>query len=158
MTLGYSCNKISAMFAVSILAPGRIKGHALESAFANYAKRLKWSLEVVEIDGKNTEDEHKKILEKIDPKAVLIALDEKGKTLSSREFASRIETFQNQGYSKAQFILGGADGLSDDIRQKAALLMSFGKQTWPHILCRVMLLEQIYRAEQILAGHPYHRD
>ncbi len=146
------------MFSVSILAPGRIKGHALEAALADYQKRLKWSLEIIEIDGKKTEDEHRKILEKLDPKAKLIALDEKGKSLSSRNFATKIENFQNQGISKIQFVLGGADGLSDGIRNRADLLLSFGRQTWPHILCRLMLVEQIYRAEQILAGHPYHRD
>ena len=146
------------MLSVSIIAPGRLKGHVLEPAFADYQKRLKWSLEIIEIDGKNTADEQRKILEKIDPKAKLIALDEKGKTLSSREFSAKIENFQNQGFSKIQFVLGGADGLNNDIRQKADLLLSFGRQTWPHILCRLMLVEQIYRAEQILAGHPYHRD
>ncbi len=146
------------MLSISIIAPGRMKRHVLEPAFEDYAKRIKWSIEIIEIEAKNTADEHQKIDDKIDPKAALIILDERGKSLPSRDFASKIENFQNQGISKIQFILGGANGLNDSIRQKAKLLLSFGAQTWPHILCRLMLVEQIYRAEQILAGHPYHRD
>jgi 23S rRNA (pseudouridine1915-N3)-methyltransferase len=85
-------------------------------------------------------------------------MDERGKSLPSLKFADKIRDLQNQGRSHIQFIIGGADGLGDDIRKRADLLLSFGAQTWPHMLARVMLLEQIYRCQQILSGHPYHRE
>ena len=126
--------------------------------FEHYARQIHGKLNLIELDGKNTKDEQDKILSKLDPKAALIVLDERGKSLSSREFASRMNDIQVQGQSKIQFVIGGADGLNDDIRSKAHLLLSFGNQTWPHMMIRVMLIEQIYRAQQILSGHPYHRD
>jgi 23S rRNA (pseudouridine1915-N3)-methyltransferase len=82
----------------------------------------------------------------------------RGKTIPSRTFAQKIDDIQNSGISTIQFMIGGADGLSDEIRARAKFLLGFGSQTWPHLLARVMLIEQIYRAQQILAGHPYHRD
>ena len=85
-------------------------------------------------------------------------LDEKGKTITSSEFARDIELFQTSKNGKTQIIIGGADGLSDEIRQRADLLLSFGQQTWPHMMVRIMLLEQLYRAEKIIANHPYHRE
>lgn len=135
-----------------------MKGDALAPAWDNYAKRLQWKLILHELEGKSTPDEHDKLLSKINPQAALIILDEKGKTLPSRTFAQKIDEIQNSGISTIQFVIGGADGLSDEIRTRATLLLSFGTQTWPHLLARVMLIEQIYRAQQILAGHPYHRD
>ena len=85
-------------------------------------------------------------------------MDERGTSLSSRDFAAKIDGFQNNSFGTVQFIIGGADGLSDDIRKKAHFMMSFGKQTWPHMLARAMLAEQLYRATSILANHPYHRE
>lgn len=135
-----------------------MKGHVLAPALDEYIKRLRGRLTITELTGKNTKDEHQKILEKITPNAPVIVLDETGKTLSSRDFSARIKTYQNDGVSTLQFIIGGADGVSDEIRERANLCLSFGAQTWPHMMVRVMLAEQIYRAEQILSGHPYHRD
>lgn len=126
--------------------------------FEHYTRQIHAKLHLIELDGKNTKDEQDKILSKLDARATLIVLDERGKSLSSREFASRINDIQVQGQSKIQFVIGGADGLNDDIRGRAHLLLSFGSQTWPHMMIRVMLIEQIYRAQQILSGHPYHRD
>ena len=88
---------------------------------------------------------------------VIIALDERGKHLSSEEFAHRLGTWQDNGIPAAAFLIGGADGHSPEVRQKAHLLLAFGKMTWPHMLARAMLAEQIYRAKTILDGHPYHR-
>ena len=89
---------------------------------------------------------------------LIVALDERGETLSSPEFAIKISGWQNQAPgNEITFLIGGADGFDNEVRKKAKFLMSFGKQTWPHMLVRVMLLEQIYRAQQITAGHPYHR-
>ncbi len=90
--------------------------------------------------------------------SVTICLDERGKTLSSREFAAALEKFQDQGARHASFLIGGADGLAADLRAEADLTLSFGRMTLPHMLARVVLAEQLYRAATILAGHPYHRD
>lgn len=146
------------MPAIDIIAIGKLKNDSLLDVFEDYRKRLQWKLSLIELEGKNQADEISKIEEKLDPRAGLIIMDERGQNLGSRDFAAKIDHFQNKGVSSLQFVIGGADGLSDDIRKKAALMLSFGKLTWPHKLARVMLIEQIYRAQQILAGHPYHRD
>ncbi|MEC7396110.1 MAG: 23S rRNA (pseudouridine(1915)-N(3))-methyltransferase RlmH, partial [Pseudomonadota bacterium] len=90
--------------------------------------------------------------------ATIVALDETGRNLTSREFAKRLSHWRDTGTNELVFIIGGADGLTDEIRNKATLVMAFGKSTWPHLLVRGMLAEQLYRAQQIHAGHPYHRD
>lgn len=146
------------MLSIDLIAVGKLKNDPLLDVFADYSKRLQSKFTLIELEGKTQADQLSKIEEKISTQAALIVLDERGQTLSSREFAAKIEDFQNKSYNHLQFVIGGADGLSDSIRKKASLLMSFGKQTWPHMLARVMLVEQIYRAQQIIAGHPYHRD
>lgn len=146
------------MPAIEIIAVGKLKNDPLLDVFDDYRKRLQWKLSLTELEGKNQADELSKIEEKLDSRAALIILDERGQNLGSRDLAAKIDDFQNKGVSSLQFVIGGADGLSDDIRKKSALMLSFGKLTWPHKLARVMLIEQIYRAQQILAGHPYHRD
>ncbi len=146
------------MLAIDIIAVGKLKNDPLLDVFEDYAKRLHGKFTMIELDGKTQADQISKIEEKLNPQAALIVMDERGQSLSSRDFAAKIEGFQTNGYSHLQFVIGGADGLSDSIRKKASLLLSFGKQTWPHMLARVMLVEQIYRAQSILAGHPYHRD
>jgi 23S rRNA (pseudouridine1915-N3)-methyltransferase len=88
--------------------------------------------------------------------AVLIALDARGKNLSSADLADRLARWRDADASVA-FVIGGADGLADSIADKAKLVLSLGAMTWPHLLVRGMLLEQLYRAQQILSGHPYHR-
>ena|SRR5215211_4430858 len=93
----------------------------------------------------------------IPEKSVLVALDERGKNIDSAAFAQHLGRFRDQSVGNTIFTIGGADGLSPDLRRKAKLTIAFGAATWPHQLVRVMLLEQIYRAATILAGHPYHR-
>lgn len=88
----------------------------------------------------------------------LIALDERGATWSSRVFADRIAAWRDQGWAELAFAIGGADGLDVGVLDRAGAIMSLGPMTWPHLLVRGMLLEQLYRVQQILAGHPYHRD
>jgi 23S rRNA (pseudouridine1915-N3)-methyltransferase len=78
--------------------------------------------------------------------------------LGSRDFAARLKAWEEQGASEILFLLGGADGLSPELRSQANFVLSLGQMTWPHLLARAMLVEQIYRAQQILSGHPYHRD
>lgn len=90
--------------------------------------------------------------------AVTICLDERGKTLSSREFADKLVQFQDNGARHAVFMIGGADGLDKSLRAEADLVLSFGRMTLPHMLARVILAEQLYRAATIAVGHPYHRD
>lgn len=88
----------------------------------------------------------------------IIALDEGGKPLSSREFADQLAGWQRQGSSSFAFVIGGADGLADAVLKKAHLRWSFGRVTWPHMLVRALLAEQLYRAYSLLTNHPYHRD
>lgn len=88
----------------------------------------------------------------------LVALDERGAAWSSVELASRLAGWRDAGHSAVAFAIGGADGLGTAILERADAVVSLGPMTWPHLLVRGMLLEQLYRAQQILAGHPYHRD
>jgi len=145
------------MSSIDLIAVGKLKNDPLADVFADYQKRMTWKFALRELEGKTQADANAKIMAQIDPKAALIILDERGKSLSSRDFAAKIESWQT-AFPKIQFVIGGADGLSDDIRKKATMLMSFGAQTWPHMMARVMLMEQIYRAQAIIANHPYHRD
>lgn len=98
------------------------------------------------------------LLERTLPKAaVVIALDERGTLLSSPAFAKRLGDWRDQGQSDLTFIIGGADGLAPELRRRSDFRLSFGQMVWPHILARVMLAEQLYRAATILSGGPYHR-
>ena len=90
--------------------------------------------------------------------AVTIALDERGKLLTSPDFADLLGRWRDEGRGDAAFVIGGADGIAPELRQKADFKLSFGKMVWPHMLVRVMLAEQLYRAASILAGAPYHRE
>ena len=93
----------------------------------------------------------------IPEKSVLVALDEHGKSIDSASFARHLGDWRDEGIANTIFAIGGADGLSPDLQRKAKIRIAFGSATWPHQMVRVMLLEQIYRAATILAGHPYHR-
>jgi len=89
--------------------------------------------------------------------AALCVLDERGKTVSSPEFAQVLAQWRDAGRQDAAFVIGGADGVDPSLRSRADLAISFGRMVWPHMLVRVMLAEQLYRAATILAGSPYHR-
>lgn len=89
--------------------------------------------------------------------ARLIALDSQGKSLSSEDFADLLGRWRDEGLRETAFVIGGAEGLDPDLRGEATMVLSLGPQTWPHMLVRVMLAEQLYRAQTILTGHPYHR-
>jgi len=92
------------------------------------------------------------------PKGALVcALDERGKLMSSPDFAALLARWRDQGRQDAAFLIGGADGIDAPLRARADAALSFGKMVWPHMLARVMLAEQLYRAASILAGNPYHR-
>jgi 23S rRNA (pseudouridine1915-N3)-methyltransferase len=89
--------------------------------------------------------------------ALIVALDERGRAEPSEAFAARVGRWRDDGVSDLAFVIGGADGLAASLRAEAGHVLAFGPMTWPHMLVRVMLAEQIYRAVSILAGHPYHR-
>lgn len=98
------------------------------------------------------------LLEKMVPDgAVRVVLDERGKVFSSVEFAEALARWRDDGRGDVAFVIGGADGIDPAFRARADMAMSFGKMVWPHMLARVMLSEQLYRAATILAGTPYHR-
>jgi 23S rRNA (pseudouridine1915-N3)-methyltransferase len=93
----------------------------------------------------------------IPDRAVIVSLDETGKSLTSAAFSGQLQRWREEAVPTLVFVIGGADGLSPDLRRKAKLTLAFGAATWPHQMVRVMLLEQLYRAATILSGHPYHR-
>jgi 23S rRNA (pseudouridine1915-N3)-methyltransferase len=97
------------------------------------------------------------ILAAIPASSVLVTLDERGDNIDSAAFARQLGRWRDEQVANTIFVIGGADGLSPDLRRKAKLSIAFGSATWPHQMVRVMLLEQVYRAATILAGHPYHR-
>ena len=146
---------------INILAVGKQKKSPTLDLCNEYLKRMKWKVNLKEIDSpksSNSSQEAVLIEKHLPDSAFIIALDERGKTLGSEDFSENIEKWVNQApNNELFFLIGGADGFNDVIRKRANFLMSFGKQTWPHMLVRVMLLEQIYRAQQIADGHPYHR-
>ncbi|MAH06406.1 MAG: 23S rRNA (pseudouridine(1915)-N(3))-methyltransferase RlmH [Pseudomonadota bacterium] len=149
---------------IEVISCGRLKKGPMKDLIDEYQSRIRWSLTIHEIESRYREpdnqqaDEERKILDKLDSHAFIVVLDERGNGLKSLDFAKTIENLQNTGENHIQFIIGGAEGLTAPVRDKANLLLSFGQQTWPHMLARVLLLEQIYRAQQIIAGHPYHRE
>lgn len=152
------------MLKIDLIVVGKLKKGPLFELSQDYTQRLNWTLKTIEVESKLTEakavkqDEARKIAEHIESTAFVIVMDEKGNGLRSLDFANTLQNLQDTGENHIQFIIGGADGLTEDIRGRANLLLSFGQQTWPHMLVRAMLLEQIYRAQQILVGHPYHRE
>jgi 23S rRNA (pseudouridine1915-N3)-methyltransferase len=98
------------------------------------------------------------ILGALSARARLIALDERGTVWSSRGLADQLAAWRDEGVAELAFAIGGADGLGAEVLDRADTTLSLGRMTWPHLLARCMLLEQLYRAQQILAGHPYHRE
>lgn len=146
-----------------IAAIGKAKASPEQQLYQDYAKRLKWKLECKEFDVKSANAAERKtregeqLLSALKGYDRIIALDEKGKELSSSQFAEQLRQWQNQGNSSFAFIIGGADGLDKSVLQKSHLVWSLGKVTWPHMLVRALLAEQLYRAWSILNNHPYHR-
>jgi 23S rRNA (pseudouridine1915-N3)-methyltransferase len=155
-----------------VIAIGRLKqGPERELAeryrqrFDDIGRQLGFrGLEIHEIPESRARDAATRIAEEaaaisaaIPEKSVVIALDERGGNIDSTAFARHLGRWRDESIANAVFAIGGADGLSPDLQRKAKLKVAFGSATWPHQMVRVMLLEQIYRAATILAGHPYHR-
>jgi 23S rRNA (pseudouridine1915-N3)-methyltransferase len=122
------------------------------------------SFDIVEIKESRAGDAARRMLEEsiaianvIPERAVIVIMDGRGESLSSGAFAGRLQGWRTEDKPAVVFIIGAADGLAPSLREKASLAIAFGAATWPHQLVRIMLLEQLYRAVTILAGHPYHR-
>lgn len=144
---------------IYILAIGKCKkGSPEDMLIKEYQKRLNWELIIKEKDNDERQKEAKFLLENIPSMAKVVVLDERGENMKSLEFAKRIGDWQIEGVSDICFLIGGADGHTDEVRKRADMLLSFGKLTMPHMLIRAILTEQIYRAQTILNHHPYHRE
>jgi 23S rRNA (pseudouridine1915-N3)-methyltransferase len=151
----------------TILSIGKFENSPHKAVFENYIKRLKWKVELKEFDLKNStnssvekikEGEGALILKALKPSSKLIALDEKGQQFTSQNFAKLISSFALHGDSDLSFAIGGSNGLSPEVLKQAALKISFGLATFPHLMVRSILAEQLYRASTILAGKPYHKE
>ncbi|TXC67743.1 23S rRNA (pseudouridine(1915)-N(3))-methyltransferase RlmH [Sphingorhabdus soli] len=135
-----------------IIARGKI-GRGPEAELVDrYAKRLAWPHKITELP-----DTGGKLPAPVTP-GVTVLLDEKGEQLSSMTLARRLERWRDDGMREARFLIGAADGFDEAQRSEADLLISFGRATWPHLMARAMLAEQLWRATSILANHPYHRE
>jgi 23S rRNA (pseudouridine1915-N3)-methyltransferase len=145
---------------VTILSVGHKMPAWIEDGFHEYARRMppEIRVELVELKpGKTKADEGKRMLAALPQGATLLALDERGKAVSTPGLSVMLSGWMRDG-SHPAFAIGGADGLSDDVRQRADKLLSLSALTLPHQLVRVVLAEQLYRAWSILARHPYHRE
>ena len=135
-----------------IVARGRIGRGPEAELTARYAKRIVWPFvvtELPEIGGR--------VADAVSP-VKIVALDEGGDALTSTAFAKLLEGWRDNGIREVRFLIGAADGLTPEERASADRVLSFGTATWPHLMVRAMLAEQLYRATTIIAGHPYHRE
>ena len=150
---------------ITLVAVGRLRQGPEKSLVDHFANRISWQFEIREVEEKRTLDgdtlkrrEAELLLNNCPSKSQIIALDERGKDISSREFANKLGDWQNDRIRDISIIIGGPSGLHNVLLKQANLIISFGRLTWPHMLARGMLVEQLYRAQQIIAGHPYHRE
>ena len=135
-----------------IVARGRI-GRGPEAELVDrYVRRISWPLRITELPDTGGR------MPAMEPNGALIVLDEKGEQLGSMALAHRLERWRDDGKREARFLIGAADGHAPADRDAADLLIAFGRATWPHLMARAMLAEQLWRATSILANHPYHRD
>ena len=135
-----------------IVAAGKIGRSPEAELVERYIKRIAWPTKITELP------ERGGTAPPMPANGVSILLDERGRALSSMALARQLQRWRDDGKREARFVIGGADGHSQAERDKADLLLSFGPATWPHLLARAMLAEQLFRATSILANHPYHRE
>jgi 23S rRNA (pseudouridine1915-N3)-methyltransferase len=135
-----------------IVARGRIGRGPEAELVERYLTRVSWPTKVTELPDSGGK------VPLPPPAAKTVILDEKGKTLSSIAFAEQLGRWRDDGVREIRFLIGAADGFDDAARAEADLLINFGAMTWPHMMARAMLAEQMWRAASILAGHPYHRE
>ena len=137
---------------IRIFARGRIGRDPEADIVQRYLKRLPWDVDIIEWPDRGGPG-----LPPADGATRTILLDERGKDMDSIAFATRIGAWRDDGIRELRFCIGAADGFDDAARANADLLICFGRMTWPHMLARAMLAEQLWRAHSILSGHPYHR-
>jgi len=135
-----------------IVARGKIGRSPEADLVERYMKRITWPTKISELPDKGGK------MPEAAAGTVLIALDERGEALSSMQVAKKLERWRDDGKREARFLIGAADGHGETERSHAEMLLSFGPATWPHLLVRAMLAEQLFRATSILANHPYHRE
>ena len=147
-----------------LIAVGRERDPPVETLLDRYRERSPWKLTLQTVDvKKNLKGDALKaaeadlLLAKVPAAAKLVALDERGEDLTSIQLAVRLGKWRDTGTADVAFLVGGADGFDARIRERADLVLRLGRLTWPHMMVRAMLAEQLYRAQMILSGHPYHR-
>ena len=147
-----------------VAAVGRGRPGPERELFDDYRRRMTWALTLREVEERRPlgldqriSREGDLLLAQIPEGAVTVVLDQRGKTLDSESLAAALAGWRDDGRGWVAFLIGGADGHDERMRSRADLLLSFGPMTWPHMLVRAMLVEQIYRSECILSNHPYHR-
>ena len=151
---------------IIIAAIGKLNKKSPEQVLIDdYVSKTKWPVSIIQVEEKKAirgaelqAAEGELLLKQVPAGFKIVALDERGDQPSSRDFAKKLGHWRDTGAAGIAFLIGGADGHADLIRDKADYLLSFGRMTLPHFLARVVLTEQIYRAKTILDGHPYHRD
>jgi len=150
---------------ITVAAIGRERRGPIRELSDDYCRRCPWPVQLVEVAPRSAlpverrlEDEAKRLLKPLVSDAVVIALDERGRDLTSPQFAGLLGSWRESGRVDFGFLIGGPDGLAATALRRADETVAFGRMTWPHRLVRVMLLEQIYRAATILSDHPYHRE
>ena len=135
-----------------IVARGRIGRSPEADLVARYMKRLNWPTRITELPDAGGKSPP------VEPQTRVVMLDETGEVMPSKTFAEKLGRWRDDGVRETRFMIGAADGFDDVDRAGADLLLSFGRATWPHMLARAMLAEQLWRATSILANHPYHRE
>lgn len=135
-----------------IVARGKIGRSPEAELVERYLKRISWPTKLTELPDRGG------TVPAPAPNSITVALDERGKALSSTDLARQLESWRDGGKRETRFLIGAADGHGEEGRSSADLLLSFGPATWPHLLVRAMLAEQLFRATSFLAGHPYHRE
>jgi 23S rRNA (pseudouridine1915-N3)-methyltransferase len=135
-----------------IVARGKIGRGPEADLVERYLKRIAWPTRVTELPDRGGR------VPPAETGTIIITLDEKGEQLGSLAFAQMLGRWRDEGRREARFLIGAADGFDEETRAQSDLLLAFGAATWPHLMARTMLAEQLWRATSILAGHPYHRE
>lgn len=150
---------------ITVAAVGRERRGPMRELTDAYCRRCPWPIRLVEVTPRSAgpperrlEEEAQRLLRPLASDAVVIALDERGRNLTSPQFADLLGAWREGGRVDFAFLIGGPDGLAPVALRRADETVAFGRMTWPHRLVRLMLLEQIYRAATISIGHPYHRE
>lgn len=149
---------------IRILAAGRNRDPAIDTLVDRYLARLPWQVELRAIEVRGRGDpagrrraEGDRLLAAVPAGAAVVVLDARGEQVTSEAFAARLEALSGHGRGPLLFVIGGADGLDPRLVARADWVLSLGRMVWPHLLVRVMLAEQLFRAACIIRGHPYHR-